>query len=301
MTSAPVLADSLSAKLERLPLRQMATPLGRVAYRQAGALRGPPTHVLLHGIGSASASWVEQLTQVQSGARPSLRVLAWDAPGYGLGANGGGSASLTMSSPTAVNYAERLWAWLDALADAETYPVSPVTLVGHSLGCLMAASAACLKPARVKHLVLLSPAQGYARATSAERDQKLKDRLDNLARLGPADMATARGAAMLSANASREQIAFVQQTMAQIDPAGYAQAARMLSAGDLLGDLERLACKIEVASGSADTITPELACRAVAAQVKATYILLPGAGHACAVEAAEAVSSLLGFGDGVAP
>ena len=299
MTSTPIHAGSLQAQLQGFALRLAATSLDPVAFRQAGRQTGPVTHVLLHGIGSASASWVAQLARVQQSAGTNVRAVAWDAPGYG--AHGGGGAALAMPSPAAADYAQRLWAWLDALAEAEGGAAPPITLVGHSLGCLMAASAARLKPARVKRLLLLSPARGYARATAAERDKKLADRLDNLARLGPAGMAQARGAAMLSASASTEQIAFVQQTMAQIDPAGYTQAARMLSTGDLLADLERVACMIEVASGSADTITPEAGCRALAAQVKAPYALLAGAGHACAIEAPDAVSTLIGFPEGKKP
>jgi pimeloyl-ACP methyl ester carboxylesterase len=247
--------------------------------------------VLLHGIGSGSASWVQQFVQAQKSQSP-VRLLAWDAPGYGA------SHALPMNSPAARDYALQMWAWLDAMHSAKTpsgEAAPPVTLVGHSLGCLMAASATLLAPHRVNRLILLAPAQGYARAGEAVRTKKLDDRLDTLARLGVAQMAQSRGAAMLSPGASPDQIAFVQLIMAQLNPHGYAQAARMLSAGDLLSDLEGLRCPIIVASGDADTITPPAACRAVAAHVGATYRSLGDVGHACAVEAAEAVSELLGL------
>ena len=155
-----------------------------------------------------------------------------------------------------------------ASVSASATVAARLTLLGHSLGCLMAASAAVQSPQRVKRLILLAPAQGYARAPAAQRDKKLKDRLDSLdsldslARLGPAAMAHARGAAMLSPSASAGQVAFVQQAMAQINAAGYAQAARMLAGGDLLSDLRHFAdqaapsaCPVWVAGGSADTIT----------------------------------------------
>ncbi len=56
------------------------TPVGdaRVAHREAGDATAP-THVLLHGIGSASGSWAFQLAAAHG--RPDLRVLAGDAPG----------------------------------------------------------------------------------------------------------------------------------------------------------------------------------------------------------------------------
>lgn len=274
---------------------QVATSAGVVQYRCAasvGASTSPVTHVLLHGIGSGSASWVYQFMQTTKITDSSVRVLAWDAPGYGA------SDALSAEAPTARDYALKMWAWLDAVhaADGLAGEVpQPITLVGHSLGCLMAASATRFASERVKQLILLAPAQGYARADAAVRAEKLNDRLDTLARLGPAQMAQSRGAAMLSPAAASEQIELVQSIMAQINPRGYAQAARMLANGDLLTDLEALRCPIIVASGDADTVTPPAACRAAAARVGAPYISLAGAGHACAIEAADAVSQLLGL------
>jgi pimeloyl-ACP methyl ester carboxylesterase len=275
--------------------RQIATPAGVVQYRSAasvGASTLPVTHVLLHGIGSGSGSWVQQFVQTTKITESPVRVLAWDAPGYGA------SAALSAGTPTARDYALQVWAWLDAVhaADGVAGEVpQPITLVGHSLGCLMAASATWLAPHRVKQLILLAPAQGYARADDSVRAKKLNDRLDTLARLGPAQMAQTRGAAMLSPAATSDQIELVQSIMAKIIPHGYTQAARMLAHGDLFNDLEGIRCPIIVASGSADTITAPAACIAAAAHARAPYISLAGSGHACAIEAADAVNQLLGL------
>jgi len=46
-----------------------------ISYREAGA---GPALVLLHGIGSSSASWLFQLESLAG-----YRLIAWDAPGYG--------------------------------------------------------------------------------------------------------------------------------------------------------------------------------------------------------------------------
>jgi hypothetical protein len=77
-------------------------------------------------------------------------------------------------------------------------------------------------------------------------------------------MARTRASAMLSPQADAEQVAFVAQVMAGIDPAGYTQAAHMLSGGDLAGRPGRVRCPMQVASGSADTITPATGCQALA-------------------------------------
>ncbi len=278
-------------QLAQFPATVMATAQGPVACRQAASpgYAGPVTHVLLHGIGSASASWLAQLAQVASCPRPATRVLAWDAPGYG------DSAPLGPATPSARDYAERLWAWLDALGGEAA---GPLVLVGHSLGALMAASAAALRTDRVARLVLLAPAQGHARLPAPERTKKLQDRLGALAQLGPAGMAQRRASAMLSRHASAEQVAFIAQVMAGIHPAGYTQASHMLSTGDIAADLAALRCPIQVACGSADTVTPADGCRALALQVGAAYADLGEVGHSCPLEAAATINRLIGIDTG---
>ena len=91
------------------PALRINTSLGIVGYRQAGTL-AHTQRVLLHGIGSGSASWAAQLAAVEP-HQPGL--LAWDAPGYG---ESDGLNLADAAWPTATHYAERLWAWLDALA-----------------------------------------------------------------------------------------------------------------------------------------------------------------------------------------
>lgn len=294
---------SLANELAAFPLQSVETPLGRISYRASGPDAGPAAAsaegtqpageltplVLLHGIGSGAASWLSQLQYF--GTR--RRVLAWNAPGYG------NSSPLPMPAPTAADYAARMWAWLDTLG------INRITLVGHSLGALMAGAAARSAPARIERLFLLAPAGGYGKAEPEKRETMLRERLANLANLGPAGMAEKRGAAMLASTATAEAIAFVKSVMAQIDPAGYTQACRMLAGGDLAGDLAALrqgngapgklsACPpIAVACGSADVITPPTACARVAEAAGVPLQDLGPVGHLCAFEAATAVNRLI--------
>jgi pimeloyl-ACP methyl ester carboxylesterase len=241
--------------LQGLPLHTAQTPSGQVQYRRAGPASTPPSHVMLHGIGSGSASWVFQLTLASALGQS---VVAWDAPGYG------NSDALPMAQPSAHNYARQMWAWLDALDVHQ-----PVTLVGHSLGCLMAAAAAVQQPQRVTRAVLFSPAQGYARASEVERQRRLDDRLDNLRQWGPQGIAERRCSAMVSATASPELLHYAQWVMAQIQPPGYTQAAHMLAQADIRADLVQLRCPVTVACGDADVVTPPAASQAPALCVAA--------------------------------
>ena len=118
--------------------------------------------VLLHGIGSAAVSFRPQL----EGLSTRLRVIAWDAPGYGA------STPLAMTHPEAGDYAAALHAWFGALG------IERCHLVGHSLGTLIAARFAAEQPKRVLSLTLASIASGHGRLPPAERQRLQAQRLD---------------------------------------------------------------------------------------------------------------------------
>jgi pimeloyl-ACP methyl ester carboxylesterase len=117
---------------------------GAFSYLEAGS--GPPL-VLLHGIGSAAASFRYQLKALSA----RFRVVAWDAPGYGA------STPLAIEHPDTSDYTAALDAWLGALA------VDRCHLVGQSLGTLIAARFAAEQPRRVLSLTLASIARGHGR------------------------------------------------------------------------------------------------------------------------------------------
>jgi len=233
--------------------------------------------VLLHGIGSGAASWVQQL-EALGGTR---RVLAWDAPGYGA------STPVTPSSPKATDYAEVLRDWLDALA------IERCVLVGHSLGAIIAGAFAAANPQRVAGLLLISPAAGYGAAAAGVRESKRDQRLAMLAELGTAGLAEKRSANMLSPHADDKARAWVRWNMARIVPHGYAQATHLLANADLAADLARFHGRINVAVGADDTITPPSACARLAHAARTPLQVVPRAGHAGYIEAADAYTAII--------
>jgi pimeloyl-ACP methyl ester carboxylesterase len=275
----------LVQQVQRMPTLGCALPhRGFIRYREKTGEKNATPIVLLHGIGSGSGSWVRQL----AGAT-SRHLLAWDAPGYA------DSTALKPEQPSASDYAQVLWAWLDALQ------VQRVHLVGHSLGCLMAAAASRLQAQRVVRLTLLAPAQGYGLATAELRRQKTQERLQAMHTLGLEKMAQQRAPRLLSPQASAEQIALATHMMRQLNEGGYAQATHMLGSGDIRADLQAFraasSAPITVACGEHDGITPPQACRELAAFIHAPYLSLGDAGHLCALQAPQAVQSLLETSD----
>lgn len=273
----------LQSRLHAHALHRVDTTFGTTQFRHAGAPLAQTTHVLLHGIGSGSGSWLMQLDAATHNAQ-HVGVLAWEAPGYG------NSTPVKPEEPLAADYGQRVWAWLDALEVTH-----PITLVGHSLGALMAASAAAMQPERVSRLVLLAPAQGYGLAEATLRAQKLNDRLQAIHTLGPEGMANKRGAAMLSPQGSAQQLTYVQSIMGQVHTAGYTQATHLLSQGDLATDLKHSSAPLVIASGRADGITPMAGCQDLAARFSVPWQDLGEVGHACALEGAATVNTLLGL------
>lgn len=256
-------------------LRQVEAGGRSLAWREAGE---GPALVLLHGIGSGSASWRGQFAALSA----TYRVIAWDAPGYG------GSDPIPKDSPAAWDYAGALSALLAAL---ET---DRVHLVGHSLGAIMAASFCRAFPGAVRTLTLADPAAGYGNSDEAVRNERLAARLHLIDGLGPEGMARERAGVLLSPDPPAGALEAVQAVMRELRPDGYRQAIQLLCFSDIFDDLPRISAPTLVLCGSADTVTPEEGCRKIAEAVPgAAYRSLPGLGHASYVEGPEAFNAAL--------
>jgi len=247
-----------------------------IGYREAGT---GPAVVFLHGIGSSSEGWEAQLAHFGK----THRAIAWDAPGYG------GSGDLAPLAPAAADYADALAELLDALG------IERAALVGNSLGALMSAAFAKRHPARVSALVLSDAASGHARLDEEERNEKLMQRLDDVAELGAAGMAEKRAGKLIGPAAAPGTRNKVVRVMSKIRPKGYGQAARMLSLADIFAELQGCRAPTLVVCGAEDTVTPPETNRRMAAAVPgARFELIEGAGHLPYVEMPERFNALVG-------
>ncbi len=248
------------------PLQRIAAGGRTLAYREAG--RGPAL-VLLHGIGSASASWRAQLAALSE----RLRVIAWDAPGYG------GSDGLLAAAPAPRDYAAALLDFANALG------LLRFALLGHSWGALIAASFARHHAARLTALVLANASPGYAAAAPDIRRARVDGRIADMKEHGPAGLAAKRAAGLLSPNAPATAVAAVREVMSQLRPAGYAQAARMLGLANVFDDAPFIETPTLVIGATNDAVTPEAGNHRIAATISgAQYASLVGPGHASYVE-----------------
>ena len=238
-----------------------------VSYREAGAGQAL---VLLHGIGSSSAGWLNQLETLKG-----YRLIAWDAPGYG------GS-----DLPDNDDYAGALHGLIERLL------IKDVVLVANSLGCLIAGTYAAAHPERVRSMVLLGPAGGWA--DLPDREERLRARLRQLDELGPEGLARERAPTVVAASSPPEALALVQWTHRRLHADGYRQAARFLASGSLLRQARSFQEPVLVACGTEDTLTPEAACKAIAAAFpRGRYLSLPGIGHVPHIETPGRINALI--------
>jgi pimeloyl-ACP methyl ester carboxylesterase len=242
---------------------------GDLSYRETGAGQAL---VLLHGIGSSSASWLNQFETLKG-----YRLIAWDAPGYG------DSDFLKNSHPMASDYADALHSFLDRLL------LKDVVIVGNSLGCLMAGAYGAAHPERVRSMILLSPAAG-----NAGDESKQRERLRQFEELGAEGLAEKRSPTLVGKASPREAVDLMRWTQRRIRPQGYRQAVHCLTHGRLAEDARKFPKKVLVACGTEDIVTPEAGCKAVAAAFsRGEYRPLPGIGHVPHIEVPETVNTLI--------
>ncbi len=252
----------------------------------ARAGEGTPV-VLLHGIGSNARSFEPLIAAID----PRHRVVAWDAPGYGV------SNPLTVEWPDASDYAvalNRLLVEID---------VPRCILVGHSLGTLIAARFALVSPGRVAMLCLISPSLGGGAEKGAPLPPAVARRVEDLDRLGPEQFAAARSPMLLADPDGRPDVLqAVARAMADVRRPGYDHAARMLAVARMLSDAAKIVTPTAVIVGQQDRITPPEQARrvfdALLSSAQRKLFEIPAAGHAVCqeqpVEVARAIASFVG-------
>ncbi len=234
---------------------------------------GDPTKclVLLHGIGSNAYTFDRLCDRLP----PDWTLLSWTAPGYG------GSEPLADPKPRAGDYAGKLHLLARELG------LQRFSLVGHSLGTLIATEFAVNYRSMVDEVVLMSCAQGYGMRKGDALPEKAAARLRNLKDLGLRIFAETRAPKLMNDPEGQPEVcAGAVEAMATIDPYGYAQAVHMLAAGHLAARMPAVKAPCLVMVGEYDRITPpeqsKMAYEALKSADNAppcAYREIPDAGH----------------------
>lgn len=232
---------------------------GQVLHVQDEGAADAPAVMWFHALGTDSSIWQHQFASLAD----RYRLIAIDAPGHG--------GSPPWPSLTQQSLAQSVWQLADRLG------LGQVSLVGTSMGAVVALQAAALQPDRVHKLVLCAAtlvrpeamgADLRARSAAAQADDMHALALVMGRRWFPDGTDASPGV--------RQAIeALVRNTRAQ----GYADCARVFSTYDLSAALSVLQSRVLLVAGDHDAEVPEHFACLVRQYPLARLLVLPGVGH----------------------
>src|SRR5215831_16860995 len=236
---------------------------GRVHYAERGERRaGRPSALFIHGAGSAASLWSMVLPRVARHAH----AVAVDLPGHGPSEIGTGPLTL-----------ER---YRDAVGGlAGTLCLGPSVLVGHSLGALVAISAALAWPDKVRALVLCAAAPKLP----------VDPEIFHLLRRDPHAFVPWLADHTLSPRAKpvlrKAFLAVAAPTPTEIAAADF----EIVLATDLAARMADVPCPITWLDGEDDLLVPPAAREERHGEV----VTVPAAGHLLPIEAPAAIAELV--------
>lgn len=250
------------------------TPAG-TSYLETG--HGHPV-VLIHGVGLNKEMWGGQIV----GLAPNYRVIAYDMLGHGASPRPDPEAGLP-------GYAAQLLELLDHLG------VPHATVIGFSMGGLVARAFALHYPQRLAGLVILNSVFNR----TAEQRAGVIARTSQAAEHGP----DANAGAALSRWFSREyqaanpaQIAAIRQTLAGNDAQGYLTTYTLFATQDMyrVDDLAEIRVPTLIATGELDPgSTPQMARQLAQHIPGARAVVLAEQRHMMPVESPRLVNQML--------
>jgi len=247
----------------------------RVSYREAG--KGTPV-VILHGLGGRSESWAPQY----EGLANRWRVIGWDAPGYGE------SSEMPEYEPLIGDYVKIVRRFVDALG------LDRFHLVGHSVGTVLAACLHRRHPDRLLSLTLAEAVTGNGAQPRDKQDAVIVARLDDLAKLGPAEYARTRTPNSLSPRADPEVVARAVAFAAGMQVPGYAKLFVALVRANIFDEVTPLAVPGMIVAGGDDKSAPPEMVKSIAERYPGiTHHVIPGIGHQIALEKPQEFVGLL--------
>lgn len=258
------------------PERKRAeTAAGHVSYREVGAGAGKPVLLALHGLGGNSATWRAQYAALSD----AWHVIGWDAPGYG---------ETMVVGPDQTAFATLAIALLDHLG------VGDFSVIGHSMGGVVAQAVAGEAGGRVKHMVLSCTHSGNAKPASEPISGSYATRIAALEKEGSAAYAANRSGMMVAEGAPEAVRSEVEEIARGVTAAGLRTCATMLHHADTRPVAPSVACPVLLISGAGDKIVTLKQSEALAALYPAgRHVRMEGVGHAPYLENAQGYNALL--------
>lgn len=246
-------------------------------YRQAG--EGGRTVVLIHGVGLDHRMWDDLSARLVAAGH---RVLCYDLLGHGCTPALGGDVELR-------DFSEQLQRLLEGLQ------IDAATLVGFSLGALVARAYAVRDQTRLSRLVLLNSVYGRTREQRDAVRHRYRQACENgLASL--VDAALERWFSAGFAQARPDIVAQVRERLANNEPGGFLPAYRVFADArdETVDQLGSISIPTLVITGELDVgSTPAMSEQLARLIPNARSEVLAGARHMLPVERADWLSDTL--------
>lgn len=268
----------------------------RLAVRDQGSIHAEATVVLLHGLCLEQGSWACQIRQLSRRLGARIRIISYDHRGHGR----------SDSAPTSTYVIEQLAADLaDVLAALDV--TGPLTLVGHSMGGMVALSylgrPPADRPVEPHGVVLVATAAGRLAERGVAR-LLASPAADVLCKF--ATRAPQRAVRLLTkpvrAALARQVGEQARAVLATLFETAMAAASLTTAVGflpslrsyDQFSTLAAIRARTTIISGGADLLTPPSHSRDLAAAIPgATHVHIPTAGHMLPHEASHAVTDAI--------
>jgi pimeloyl-ACP methyl ester carboxylesterase len=241
----------------------------RIAYQQRGS--GPPL-LLLHGAVCDNRVWRVELESLSD----AFMVVAWDAPGCG--------ASLDPPEHTRMpEYGDYLAHFIDALGFGAPH------VLGHSWGSALALELYRQRPDLVRSLLLVGAYAGWAGSLPPDGVEKRLQFALRTAELRPNAFEPTTMPGLFSDAMPDDRAKELAMVMSEIRPAATRAMAHALAEADLRDVLPHIEVPTLLLYGDADERSPLNVARALHASIPgSTLTVMPGLGHECYLESAQA-------------
>lgn len=247
---------------------------GHIYYEQEGNKSGPSI-LFIHGLGGTTNTYQPLVSSLQD-----FNLVRFDWAGHGRS---------TLPQKTSIDsYVE------DAEAIINHFSLKDITVVGHSLGCLVALTLAAKEPSLISKLVLYGPIKA---PPQAGRDGA-KARAESVRKGGMAAVADTVVGNAFAARTLKERpeiVAFGRELLSRQNAEGYALACLSL-AESRDPEWSAIKAKTTIVSGSEDRVSTPALCKAIAEELghtKVDLVTFEGVGHWHTLENAKESAEVL--------
>jgi len=223
---------------------------GKLWYEQEGNKSGPAV-LFIHGLGGTTNAYQPLVSALQD-----YNLVRFDWAGHGR--------SSTPKTTSIDSYVE------DALAVIKHFDLKDVTVVGHSLGCLVAFTLAAKHPSLISKLVCYGPIKPPPEAgRNGAKARASAVREGGMAKV--ADTVVGNAFAANSLKSRTEIVSFAREMLCRQDPEGYALACESL-ANSTDPDWSAIKAKVSIVSGAEDKVSAPAVCNAIRDLLKGTQV-----------------------------